>query len=304
MDNPMNPPPAATSTPPRLQSLQHWAPGLATLFNYRRAWFAHDLVAGLALTAILLPVGMGYAEASGVPAINGLYATIIPLVVYAIFGPSRIMVLGPDSTMAAVIAALVLPLSGGSATHAIALAGALALLSGAFSLLMGFARLGLLADLLSETDSHRLSQRHCGHRHRRAVAQAFGVFRRGRGVAGPSAASGAGHGQRPHQLGCTAVGRRRPGPDSGAEAHPAPLARHLAGRGACHGHIRPLGTSPPPPTLPYWAPCRKDCQDLQSPAVTLSEMLLLVPGAAIIALLSFADTGVLSRSCHSAVARP
>ena len=96
-------------TPSRLQWLNRWAPGLATLLSYRRAWFAHDVMAGLALSAILLPVGMGYAEAAGVPAIHGLYATIVPLLVYAIFGPSRIMVLGPDSTMEAVIAALILP---------------------------------------------------------------------------------------------------------------------------------------------------------------------------------------------------
>jgi MFS superfamily sulfate permease-like transporter len=136
--------------PPSLAFLRRRAPGLVTLLNYRRAWFVNDLIAGLVLTAILVPVGMGYAEASGVPAINGLYATIIPLIAYALFGPSRIMVLGPDSTLAAVIAALILPLANGSATHAVALAGMLALLSGACSLLIGFARLGLIADLLSK----------------------------------------------------------------------------------------------------------------------------------------------------------
>ncbi|OPZ76181.1 MAG: putative sulfate transporter [bacterium ADurb.Bin431] len=113
-----------------------WLPGLATLLDYRRSWFVNDLVAGLVLTAILVPVGMGYAEASGLPAINGLYATILPLAAYAVFGPSRIMVLGPDSTMAAVIAALIVPLSAGDPAHAVALAGALALLSGGFSLLI------------------------------------------------------------------------------------------------------------------------------------------------------------------------
>ena len=101
-----------------------WLPGLSTLLDYRRSWLVNDLVAGLVLTAILVPVGMGYAEASGLPAINGLYATILPLVAYAVFGPSRIMVLGPDSTMAAVIAALIVPLSAGDPAHAVALAGA------------------------------------------------------------------------------------------------------------------------------------------------------------------------------------
>jgi MFS superfamily sulfate permease-like transporter len=102
---------APTVSPERRGFLQRWAPGLATLLDYRRSWFVNDLIAGLVLTAILVPVGMGYAEASGLPAINGLYATILPLVAYAIFGPSRIMVLGPDSTLAAVIAALILPLA-------------------------------------------------------------------------------------------------------------------------------------------------------------------------------------------------
>lgn len=131
-------------------TLQRWVPGLATALGYRLEWFFNDLVAGLVLTAILVPVGMGYAQASGLPAIYGLYATIVPLIAYAILGPSRIMVLGPDSTLAAVIAVLVLPLAGGSVERAIALAGALAVLSGAVSMVIGFARLGLVADLLSK----------------------------------------------------------------------------------------------------------------------------------------------------------
>lgn len=144
----MPPPPDTPGPPPPF--LARWVPGLATLRAYRRAWFYKDLVAGLVLTAILVPVGMGYAQASGLPAIYGLYASIVPLIAYAVFGPSRIMVLGPDSTLAAVIAALILPLSAGSVERAVALAGALAMLSGAFSLLMGVARLGLVADLLSK----------------------------------------------------------------------------------------------------------------------------------------------------------
>jgi len=131
-------------------ALQRWVPGLAMVRDYRPAWFFSDLAAGLVLTAILVPVGMGYAEASGLPAIYGLYATIVPLLVYALFGPSRIMVLGPDSTLAAVIAALILPLAQGSGARAVALAGALAMLSGLCSMVIGFARLGLIADLLSK----------------------------------------------------------------------------------------------------------------------------------------------------------
>ena len=81
---------------------RRWAPGLQTLRQYESSWLRHDLVAGLVMTTMLVPVGIAYAEASGVPGINGLYATIIPLLAYAVFGPSKILVLGPDSALAAV----------------------------------------------------------------------------------------------------------------------------------------------------------------------------------------------------------
>ena len=92
--------------------VERWVPGLRTLREYQRSWLASDLMAGLVLTALLVPVGMGYAQAAGLPPITGLYATIVPLVAYAAFGPSRVMVLGPDSSLAAVIAAVILPLGG------------------------------------------------------------------------------------------------------------------------------------------------------------------------------------------------
>ena len=85
-----------------------WLPGLNTLRGYEFAWLRHDIVAGLVMTTMLVPVGIAYAEASGVPGINGLYATIVPLLAYALFGPSRIIVLGPESALAAVILAVVL----------------------------------------------------------------------------------------------------------------------------------------------------------------------------------------------------
>ena len=80
-----------------------WLPGLETLRRYEAAWLPHDVVAGLVLATVLVPVGIAYAAASGVPGIYGLYATIVPLLAYALFGPSRILVLGPDSSLAAVI---------------------------------------------------------------------------------------------------------------------------------------------------------------------------------------------------------
>ena len=113
-----------------ISGLARWLPGLRTVREYQRAWLPNDLVAGVVLTALLVPVGMGYAQAAGLPPTTGLYATIVPLVAYAIFGPSRVMVLGPDSSLAAVIAAVVLPLGGDDPETAVALAGALAVLTG------------------------------------------------------------------------------------------------------------------------------------------------------------------------------
>ena len=128
---------------------ERWVPGLRTLREYRRAWLVSDLVAGLVLTALLVPVGMGYAQAAGLPPITGLYATIVPLVVYAAMGPSRVMVLGPDSSLAAVIAAVILPLGGDDPETAVALAGALSVLTGLIILVAGMARLGFVTELLS-----------------------------------------------------------------------------------------------------------------------------------------------------------
>jgi len=129
--------------------LGRWVPGFRTIRQYPRGWLPNDLVAGLVLTAFLVPVGMGYAQAAGLPPITGLYATIVPLLVYAVFGPSRVMVLGPDSSLAAVIAGIVLPLGGRDPARAVALAGMLAVLTGIMILLAGVARLGFVTELLS-----------------------------------------------------------------------------------------------------------------------------------------------------------
>ena len=125
-------------------------PGLRVLRTYQPAWLPRDLAAGLVLTAILVPVGMGYAEAAGLPAITGLYATIVPLLAYALLGPSRILVLGPDSSLAAIIAATILPLAAGDEARAVALAGGLALIAGAFAIAFSLLHLGLLTDLLAK----------------------------------------------------------------------------------------------------------------------------------------------------------
>ena len=129
---------------------KRWLPGLQTLSRYEAAWLPHDLMAGLVLTTMLVPVGIAYAVASGVPGIYGLYATIVPLLAYALFGPSRILVLGPDSSLAAVILAVVFPLSGGDPMRAVAVASMMAIVSGLVCILIGLMRLGFVTELLSK----------------------------------------------------------------------------------------------------------------------------------------------------------
>lgn len=111
-------------------------------------------MAGVTLTALLAAVGIGYAEAAGLPAIYGLYATIIPLLAYALFGPSRILILGPDSAVTVLVGATILPLSGGDSGHAAALAALLAIISGSMCILVGLARVGFVTDLLSKPLRH------------------------------------------------------------------------------------------------------------------------------------------------------
>src|SRR3954449_12545054 len=127
-------------------------PGLATLSTYQVSWLRHDIVAGLVLTALLVPQGMAYAELAGLPPITGLYTTILCLLGYALFGPSKILLLGPDPSLGPMIAATLVPIigSGGDPKRAIALASALALLVGAMTTLAGIAKLGFVADLISK----------------------------------------------------------------------------------------------------------------------------------------------------------
>src|SRR5690348_1558283 len=127
-------------------------PGVRAVATYRMSWLRQDVVAGIVLTTLLVPQGMAYAELAGLPAITGLYTSILCLTGYAVFGPSRVLVLGPDSSLGPMIAATILPILGsnGSPEHAIALASMLALLVGAVMIVAGVAKLGFVADLLSK----------------------------------------------------------------------------------------------------------------------------------------------------------
>jgi high affinity sulfate transporter 1 len=135
---------------PPVTGWDRWLPGLGVLRHYSWDWLRHDIGAGLVLATVLVPVGVAYAVASGVPGIYGLYATIAALLAYAVAGPSRILVLGPDSSLAALMLAVLVPLSGGDPQRAVALAGALAIVSGTVCIVAGIARLGFVTELLSK----------------------------------------------------------------------------------------------------------------------------------------------------------
>src|SRR6185295_11730250 len=132
--------------------LQSYIPGLSVLRSYQRAWLPRDISAGLVLTALLVPQGMAYAQLAGLPPVTGLYTSILCLLGYAVFGPSRVLVLGPDSSLGPMIAATIAPLllANGDPARAVVLASFLAILVGVVMVAAGLARFGFVADLLSK----------------------------------------------------------------------------------------------------------------------------------------------------------
>ncbi len=147
----LRPGPAATESEERPRwRIERIIPGISWMRAYQRPDLRHDLLAGVTLAAVILPIAMAYGQLAGLPPIAGVYASITPLVIYALFGPSRLLVIGPDTSTAALVAAAILPLAAGDPTHAMALAAGLALLVGAFSLIASVTRLGFVADFLSK----------------------------------------------------------------------------------------------------------------------------------------------------------
>ncbi len=135
-----------------MHAVMQYMPGLQSLRHYRRSWLPRDVMAGIVLSTLLVPQGMAYAELAGLPAVTGLYTSVTCLVAYAIFGPSKVLVLGPDSSLGPMIAATILPLmaSGGDPAKAVALASMLSLMTGAIMVAAGAGKLGFVADLLSK----------------------------------------------------------------------------------------------------------------------------------------------------------
>jgi high affinity sulfate transporter 1 len=263
--------------------------------GYELAWLPRDLLAGVVLTAVLVPAGMGYAQAAGLDAIAGLYATVAALLAYAVFGPSRILVLGPDSALAGLIAATVLPLAAGDTGRALALAGLLGLLAGLACLIAGVAHLGFVADLLSRPTRH-------GYLNGIAITvlasqlpRLLGMPGGGQGLVGELGALGQGLLEGRLNPAAAVVGLaclvvilafkrwapRVPGVLLAVVG--ATVAAAFLDLAAVHG-VEVVGALPqglPTPALPQ---------------VSLAELTTLLPAALAVALISFADMSVLSRT--------
>lgn len=271
-----------------------WLPGLHTVRHYEIAWLPHDAFAGLALSTVLVPVGIAYAVASGVPAICGLYATIFGLLAYALFGPSRVLVLGPDSSLVALVLGVVLPLSAGDPQRAMALAGMMAVVSGALCILAGAARLGFVTELLSKPIRYGYMNGIALTVLTSQLPALFGVSVDGDGVLG--IASGFVHAVLAGKtnwaslaLGAGTLGviwllkrwRRLPGVLIAVAASTvAVVALDLPARAG----VSVLGALPE--GLPAFA----------FPWVTPGDIVAVLLGGLAVALVSFADTSVLSRS--------
>jgi high affinity sulfate transporter 1 len=272
-----------------------WIPGFTTLRTYQPTWLLKDLVAGFVLTAILVPVGMGYAQAARLPAIYGLYATIVPLLAYAIFGPSRILVLGPDSALAALIAATILPVAAGNIGRAVALAGMVSILSGGLCILAGLARFGFITDLLSKPIRY-------GYLNGIALTVLIGQLPKvfGFRVSGENLleeASGLVQGIRNGQtnwtafaIGCACLfvmlGFKRWAPSIPGVLIAVVGATVVVARFKLAAQTGIAVVGPLPQGLPAF----------QMPNISLDEFGTLIAGAAAIALVSFADMSVLSRT--------
>ena len=237
-------------------------PGLEVLRHYQAAWLRNDIVAGIVLSTMLVPVGIAYAVASGVPAIYGLYATIVPLLVYALFGPSRILVLGPDSSLAPVILGVVLPLSVGDPMRAIALASAMAIVSGAVCILAGVVRLGFITELALQADPLRLHERHRAGRPDQPAAQAVRLLDREQRAAARPVGDRPGAARRRGQLDRGRARRRHAGRHPAVQAqqahpHHPDRGRRRDGRSpACSIFRRSAGVKvlgPVPQGLPDFA---------------------------------------------------
>jgi high affinity sulfate transporter 1 len=133
-----------------LSRLYNVMPGLNVLFNYERTWFADDAKAALSVAAVALPVAIAYAQLTGVNAAVGLYSCVLPMIIYALFGTSKQLIIGPDAATCAVIAAVVTPLAAGDIVKHWQLVITMTVMTGCWCIIASRFKLGVLADFLSK----------------------------------------------------------------------------------------------------------------------------------------------------------
>jgi high affinity sulfate transporter 1 len=267
--------------------------------------FSHvrqDVMAGLVMTTMLVPVGIAYAEASGVPGITGLYATIVPMLAYAAVGPSRILVLGPDSGLAAVILAVVAPLSAGDPVRAVAVAGAMSIVSGLVCVAAGWARLGFVTELLSKPIRYGYMNGIALSVILSQIPKGLGFAASGHGPLRQAAAIVRGVADGRTNLAAAAIGggtlalilllKRWPRVPALLLAVIAATAIVAAGDLATSAHLSVLG--PLPRGLPGF----------RLPIVPLADLPAIITGGAAVALVAFADTSVLSRTYAARLHQP
>jgi MFS superfamily sulfate permease-like transporter len=129
--------------------MRQFLPGLAVLRHYDRSWFQYDLLAGVSVAAVAVPIAIAYSALAGLPPAHGLYASILPLVTYAFLGSSRQLIMAPDAATCAIVAATILPLAGGDSARAVSLSMALAMMTGVCCIAAGLARAGFLTNFLA-----------------------------------------------------------------------------------------------------------------------------------------------------------
>jgi len=129
--------------------LTRFLPGLSTFLHYQRGDFRFDCVAGLSVAAVALPVGIAYAAIAGVPAVYGIYSACIPLLIYAFFGSSRQLIVGPDAATCLMVASALAPLAGGNPQRYMELMISITLITGIFNIIFGLCRFGFMANFLS-----------------------------------------------------------------------------------------------------------------------------------------------------------
>jgi high affinity sulfate transporter 1 len=132
-----------------VRPIDRFMPGLAALRGYDRAWLGRDVIAGISVAAIAVPIAIAYSQLAGVPSVHGLYASILPLVAYALFGTSRQLIMAPDAATCAIVAATLVPLAALESARYISLSMVLAVLAGVFCVIGGLAKLGFLTNFLA-----------------------------------------------------------------------------------------------------------------------------------------------------------